>query len=304
MSDTSEKQTEANRRNGKRGGVKTEEGKAVVKYNALKHGILSASVLIDKGSGMEDAEEFRALQSYIVQELKPVGAIEEMLADRIITGYWRLRRAIVAEAGAIRKNNDTLPWDKFINRYKAADHNRDFLSITYTERSTSKIGVEEMLHVLDELERSIKENDLLSDKELETAFKYFYHRTANGYSLDYWLRFFTLAARDNEADEKKEAGVPLANAKKGMLGLMKDERTRLKHFLEAAEEIEELEDEHSLMVRSLPNKEYTDKILRYETTIERSIYRALHELQRLQAARINGNAPLPLSVDVDISKEG
>jgi hypothetical protein len=304
MSDTSEKQTEANRRNGKRGGVKTEEGKAVVKYNALKHGILSESVLIDKGSGMEDPDEFRALQSYVVQELKPVGAIEEMLADRIITGYWRLRRAIIAEVGSIRKNTDTLPWQRFIRRYKEADNNRDFLSITYTERTTSKIGVEEMLKVLDELELSVKESDLLTDKELEQATEYFHHRTVDGYSLDYWLRFFTLASRDNPKDQKGEPAIPKPNAKKGMLGVIKHERARLTLLLEGAEEVEKLEDEHSMMVRSLPNKEYTDKILRYETTIERSIYRALHELQRLQAARINGNAPLPISVDVDVSKEG
>ena len=44
------------------------------------------------------------------------------------------------------------------------------------------------------------------------------------------------------------------------------------------------------------------KLSRYETAIERSLYRALHELQRLQAARYAGGgvAP-PAAVDVDIS---
>jgi hypothetical protein len=44
------------------------------------------------------------------------------------------------------------------------------------------------------------------------------------------------------------------------------------------------------------------KLSRYETTIERSLYKALHELQRLQAARGAGsNVPPPAAVDVDIS---
>ncbi len=44
------------------------------------------------------------------------------------------------------------------------------------------------------------------------------------------------------------------------------------------------------------------KLSRYETTIERSLYKALHELQRLQAARHNqGSVPPPAAIDVDIS---
>ncbi len=44
------------------------------------------------------------------------------------------------------------------------------------------------------------------------------------------------------------------------------------------------------------------KLSRYETTIERSLYKALHELQRRQAARrAEGNVPPPVAIDVDLS---
>ena len=44
------------------------------------------------------------------------------------------------------------------------------------------------------------------------------------------------------------------------------------------------------------------KLSRYETAIERSLYKALHELQRLQAARrADGNVPPPAAIDVDVS---
>ena len=44
------------------------------------------------------------------------------------------------------------------------------------------------------------------------------------------------------------------------------------------------------------------KLSRYEAAIERSLYKALHELQRLQAARrADGNATPPLAIDVDVS---
>lgn len=43
------------------------------------------------------------------------------------------------------------------------------------------------------------------------------------------------------------------------------------------------------------------KLSRYETTIERGLFRALHELQRLQAARAGQPVPPPVAVDVDVS---
>jgi len=45
------------------------------------------------------------------------------------------------------------------------------------------------------------------------------------------------------------------------------------------------------------------KLSRYETAIERSMYRALHELQRLQSARSGGEVSVPTAVDVTIEGE-
>lgn len=42
------------------------------------------------------------------------------------------------------------------------------------------------------------------------------------------------------------------------------------------------------------------KLSRYESAIERTMYRALHELQRLQAARAGTNVPTPVAVDVTL----
>ena len=40
---------------------------------------------------------------------------------------------------------------------------------------------------------------------------------------------------------------------------------------------------------------------RYEAAIDRSYYRTLHELQRLQHARLGGHVPPPLALDVTVS---
>jgi len=44
-----------------------------------------------------------------------------------------------------------------------------------------------------------------------------------------------------------------------------------------------------------------NRFIRYESAVERQIYRALHELIRLQMARKGEKPPAPLAVDVDVS---
>ena len=93
MSDISQKQLEANRENAKLGGVKTEEGKATSKYNALKHGILSQEVLL-KG---EDEKSLIEFGKKLRTELKPKTELELLLVDRIVANTWRLKRALRGE---------------------------------------------------------------------------------------------------------------------------------------------------------------------------------------------------------------
>src|ERR671912_1238239 len=93
---TSEKKAEANRRNAlKSTGPKTPEGKAAVRLNALRHGLRSEEILLPG----EDEEALRELDEYLRGELQPVGELENLLVDRIVAAYWRLRRLGRVEAG-------------------------------------------------------------------------------------------------------------------------------------------------------------------------------------------------------------
>jgi hypothetical protein len=95
---TSDKSITANRRNARLStGPRTEEGKDAVRQNALKHGLLSASALLPT----EDLDEFTAFSEAICTDLKPVGEMENLLVDRIISTAWRLRRAGVLETGIL-----------------------------------------------------------------------------------------------------------------------------------------------------------------------------------------------------------
>jgi hypothetical protein len=93
---TSVKKAEANRQNAlKSTGPKTPEGKAAVRHNALKHGLLAEQVLLPD----EDEDALRELGERLRAELRPEGELESLLVDRIIAAYWRLRRLGRVEAG-------------------------------------------------------------------------------------------------------------------------------------------------------------------------------------------------------------
>src|SRR5918997_2935450 len=93
---TSDKQVRANQRNAlKSTGPKTPKGKAAIRHNALKHGLLSLEVLLPG----EDKAALKELGESLKDELQPVGQLENLLVERIIAAYWRLRRLGRVEAG-------------------------------------------------------------------------------------------------------------------------------------------------------------------------------------------------------------
>jgi hypothetical protein len=93
---SSDKQTRANRRNALNStGPKTPQGKAAARQNALRHGLLSAEMLVPG----EDEAALKELSERLRDELRPVGELEGLLVERIIAAAWRVRRLGRVEAG-------------------------------------------------------------------------------------------------------------------------------------------------------------------------------------------------------------
>ena len=100
MNTTSQERIIANRANAlKSTGPKTSGGKAASKMNAVKHGILSREVLV----AGEDEQELNALQEWFQEDLQPVGPMELMLVGQIVATHWRLRRILAAESDEIKR---------------------------------------------------------------------------------------------------------------------------------------------------------------------------------------------------------
>lgn len=79
----------ANRRNAQNStGPRTSEGKSAVSQNAVKHGLLARRDVISS----ESQADFDLYRQQLLDELDPVSPMESILAERIVTLSWRLKR--------------------------------------------------------------------------------------------------------------------------------------------------------------------------------------------------------------------
>ncbi len=87
---TTQAEIEANRKNAQKStGPKSRQGKDTVSQNAVKHGLCANKHVIRS----ESQEEFDEFRQNMIADLEPVGAMEKMLTDRIVSLSWRLKRA-------------------------------------------------------------------------------------------------------------------------------------------------------------------------------------------------------------------
>src|ERR1039457_2861478 len=87
---SSHKQIESNRRNAlKSTGPTTPEGKERSRWNALRHGLTSETVI----AALEDAKDYQAFEAAVTADYDAESAVERELVLRLVSVLWRLRRA-------------------------------------------------------------------------------------------------------------------------------------------------------------------------------------------------------------------
>lgn len=220
----SDKQDRANRENARQStGPRTDEGKGVSARNATRHGLLARETVLPD----EDADAFEAFETSLRAHLAPVGELEALLADRVVSTAWRLRRVGRIEAGILTAHY----FDALLARAQAVADRYVSASGPWTPEETAHLFgtstvTDEGRHAaaLEKLEAVRDARDAREDTALGRAFM-----------------------RDHEADT-------------------------------------------------------VSKLSRYEAALERGLYRALHELQRLQAVRHGAVVPAPVAVDVTVDR--
>jgi len=298
----SEKQLDANRKNAQKGGVKTPEGKEIIKYNALKHGLLAKEVVITIGDGAENPEEFNALLQDLNTQLKPEGALEEMLVEKIAVAYWRLRRAYKYEVGLIRNELDNAT-EEF---YGKTDWDDQKLNKTDEEIKQQieqeKEGIEYWKKDKRDLSRIHKQGKALEE---------IYDWQDNWQQLYYKVE--DLLPEDDESIQGPKELREFLNKNTSWsdddiwqtLIEVCDERVKCHEeqiaTLKRDAEKNKLKLQVIKKLGSIPAKDELDRLLRYEGSIERQLYKAMNQLERLQRVRSGDSVPAPVAVDVDVN---
>jgi len=214
---TSEKQIIANRKNAQGStGPRTSNGKLKVSKNAVKHGLLSNDIVIKD----ESDAEFIEFRQRLYSELAPVGELEQLLADRIIASFWRLKRVGKIEIQLLNNMSSF--------QLRSPD----------AKRSSSDIPTMQLTKTYE-------------DGRTEVV-------TSGGSSKAKGVS----DSKDDSEEMSLGQAVHADFAGPNTLG----------------------------------------KFRRYEAHIDRTLYKALHELQRLQAARLGHKVAAPLAIDIDVSK--
>ena len=144
----STRRLEANRLNAtKSTGPKTATGKAVVKYNAVKHGLLATEIILPD----EDAGDVTEFERKLRASLLPVGPMEELLTDRIVSSAWRLRRLARMEAEVLADD-----WTDYLGEKAGLGHafsrNLGSLPVLSRYETTIERGLYKALHELQRLQ--------------------------------------------------------------------------------------------------------------------------------------------------------
>lgn len=282
---TSEKQLLANLKNAKLStGPTTIEGKEIISTNAIKHGIFTKDLIIASGAGQENQEEYEGLLTNLIQSLSPRNQIESLLVEKIAVDFWRLRRTIRFETGSINKNIERIIFshyssrasnDALDSRVKQAEEqiswNVSYLKYLKRNEVSFKNPIWEGRTVVSDISedffliaRSLPdltrpERDLLYEKEWtfeELAVLLAQH----GYSQDEQIttRLIEIYLKENEKLKKD-------------LEKLRQEKI---HNQE--------EDLRNTMIGSIPVEENAEKALKYERSIQKSIFQNLFLLKKLQ----------------------
>jgi len=289
-----------------KGGPATKEGKEVVKWNATQHGIRSPAPVVP---GVEKAEDWEDHRDGVLESLQPEGHLELVLAERAALLSWRLNRVIRYETETIalyqeRVEDDLARQRRFEsgpdhpeavrNNAKSARDDHSLLkrfAKMEGDKPLSASDADSVIWDAIDCADKVAEGEVDPEELLGSVSVSGLPDSDSWEGYKGWTAGLVRAvieavaqATDEEPEELLEAAIRSAK--------WKAERSKL--------EAEKVERDLRNMARErlLPDEKILEKVGRYEAHLSRGLFKALHELEALQARRTGGAAPLA-RLDVD-----
>ena len=305
----SEKKLAANRENARNStGPKTGNGKAVSSRNSTRHGLLAEVPILP---GIESRKAWEKHRDGVFESIAPVGYLLKLLTNRLAVQSWRLCRVVqyearVSAAAVVAAEADLegraelgfgKPSDPAEARAKAetavliVELLKTLANMTDGERLDAQLAAATLWALWRELPNSIEETSIPGIPDDDAEFNTFDQWTAGllrkGVEVyaaaaqmtpEFLLNKCILSAlkKRDEAEEEER--------------LLLERRQRWNQFLERENRS-----------RMLLEPDVLDKVARYESNLERSFFKTLHEIQRLQASQSGAVVSPPAAIDVDLS---
>jgi hypothetical protein len=271
-----------------KGGPATQEGKEVVKWNAVQHGIRSPAPVVP---GVEKKQDWEEHRHGILESLQPDGHLELVLAERVALLSWRLHRVTRFETESIALYQEQIEEDLARQR-RFGSH---VLGAAHPEEVRWKLKDAQRTHrILKKLpglpdDKPLSGGDAagvlwgvsayIEDEDLEKA------QPPSG--VPEW------AGVEGDTAEwdgwtvgmvREYVGTMASSAGESPKELLEaaTERARLE-VISAKQAAERVERDFERMSRErlLPRVEVLEKVARYEAHLSRLMFKALHELEVL-----------------------
>ena len=276
-----EAQIAANRLNSQKStGPRTDAGKAIVSRNAEKHTKLSRTLLVSSQSNQESSSEFKTLCDEYYESLDPVGPIEEMLVDRIVSAVWRMRRAHHVESGEIAMNL------QISDRYnplpillQAADENNREDILPALDKTVR--GCEFILERLNDVRAAVQRDGRLTSltyNNFNRAFRNHAKSLTDPLSKKVFPLEINLAKIDPDI---------LQEHQKGLLDLLDQQIQYFEEIMANRRSDPDPGTRARQDAAMLPGGHTLERILRYETVLERQIFNSMAQLEKLQSRRLS-----------------
>ena len=278
----SERQNEANQQNALLStGHKSDVGKETVSQNAVKHGIFSQEVVISQGDGKENQNEYELLILQLNDTLQPIGKLEELLVEKIGVNYWRMRRLMRYETEQISDNMDDFK-TSIIENYYTKD---DFLDKFYKQT----VPVQPPMEYYNYSDYISKQALLKHEQKINLLEENEFDFTNDEVFIKYVLeKKLEIETDEINKEHRKKFDDYISSLTPQLLGKIKSGYYEIEHQkLIEMKEVFHRQKRFEIIERlkNIPGKLEIEKILKYENSLEKSIFRNLAALRDLQRNR-------------------
>lgn len=224
-------------------------------------------------------------------EQRAIASVLGALDDKI-----KLNRRMTAEAGEIALSVDGGQWHRETSRFHRISLAWELEDDPVFGMRDSELGNRFMEEQLKKVMASVEaEGELTEAAIASVVFR------GKPYRLTRELENLRRTSQPDAAEVSPEAWREKEKAR--ILTFLRQELTYLSWRRSSCAERERKEEAARQSAAVLPSLETLEKIQRYETRLERQLYRAMAQLERLQRIRRGEAVPAPLSVEVSSRNE-